>query len=262
MKTKSILAALTATSLSANAAITFTADSSAFDYRYEMDVNPSTQDLNGGGGVDWYAGVAGSQTIPQNYAGGLASSDQSAASAENLFRGDFDHSGEGSIWRELVKGGAASAWTLEVRVQKRSGTQGANGWFGIATANLNESNSSALTIMDDRIRFTGGADYLNGSDFTTGFQTIRIAHDAADNAYYYWINDTLLNVDLATPIAGTNGSAFDNNTFIGDYSTGIAGEWDVDYIRIAKGAFAPVPEPTAAMLLSLGGLVLTLRRRK
>ena len=72
--------------------------------------------------------------------------------------------------------------------------------------------------MDDRVRLTGGSDYLVGSNFSSGFQTIRIAHDAVDNAYYYWINGTLLNADLSTPIAGTNGTAFDNNTFIGDYS--------------------------------------------
>jgi len=190
----------------------------------------------------------------------LASSNQAAS--EVLLRGDFNAGGGGSAWRELVAAGAAADWTMEIRVAKVSGAQGTAGWFGIANANLGESNSSALTIMDDRIRLTGGADYMVGTDFTSGFQTIRIAHDSADNAYYYWINGTLLNADLSTPINGTNGSAFDNNTFVGDYSGSIAGEWQIDYIRLDESAIAPVPEPSSAALLGLGGLALILRRRK
>ncbi|MEJ6571184.1 MAG: PEP-CTERM sorting domain-containing protein [Akkermansiaceae bacterium] len=262
MKIKHTIAALAATALAANAAISLTGDSSTFDYLYEMDVDPTTQNQDSLGAEDWFNGPAGSLTSP-TVSGGVASSDLGAAPSEQLWRGDFNAGGAGSVWRELVSDGAASDWTLELSVQKTGGTQGSSGWFGIATANSVESNSSALTILDDRIRLTGGADYMVGTVFSTGFHTIRIAHDAVDNAYYYWINGTLLNADLSTAIAGTNGSAFDNNAFIGNYSSSFgSGEWDVDYLRIDTDAIAAVPEPSSTALLGLAGLALILRRRK
>lgn len=259
MKMKYTLAAFAVSTIGTHAAITLTGDSSTFDYKYEMDTNPGAQNLDALGAEDWFNGTSGGFTKPP-VSGGFANSNQ--GTSEILLRGDFNAGGAGSVWRELVSGGAASDWTLEVSVAKVSGTQGSAGWFGIATANLGESNSSALTIMDDRIRLTGGSDYLVGSDFTTGFQTIRVAHDAADNSYYYWVNGTLLNTDLSTAIAGTNGNGFVNNTFIGDYSGSLAGEWQIDYVRIDTDAIAAVPEPSSAALLGLGGLALILRRRK
>lgn len=249
-----LIAILSATTLASQAAIVLTGDSSGFDYKYEMDTAPNNQDLDSNSADDWFD--TGAPTV----SGGLASITNSGTNAQ-IFRGDFALSGNPSIWRALVSAGAAADWTLELSVRKDGGTQGSGGWFGIATANLTESNSSALTIMDDRIRLTGGSDYLVGSDFTSGFQTIRIAHDAVDNAYYYWVNGILLNADLSTPIAGTNGGAFDNSTFIGDYSGSLAGDWSIDYIRLDTDAIGVIPEPSAAFLGSLGALMLLRRRR-
>lgn len=238
------------------AAISLTGDSTTFDYKYEMDSAPNNQDLDANSTDDWW-----DANVP-TVSGGVASITNSGNNAQ-IFRGDFNGGGgNDSIWRELVSAGGAADWTLEVRFQKTAGTQGTNGWFGIATANLGESNSSSLFILDDRVRLNGGSDYLMGSNFTTGFQTVRIAHDSVDNAYYYWVNGTLLNDDLSTPIAGTNGTTFDNSTFIGDYSGSIAGDWEIDYIRLDNDAIAVVPEPSSAALLGLGGFALILRRRK
>lgn len=247
----------------ANAAITAFADSSTFDYKYEMDVNPSGQDLDSNGGIDWYPTAASGVIIPQTYAGGLATSNQGAGTPEVLFRGDFADGGNPSIWREVVSAGAAADWTMEIRISKVSVTPSADGWFGIATANSGESNSLRLNIEDNQVSFD--ADKKNaamvGTDFTTGSHTIRIAHDAIDNANYIWINGTLLNTDLSTAIAGSNGSAFDNNTFIGDFSN-FTGDWSVDYIRIDNDALGVIPEPSTSALLGLGCLTLLMRRRK
>ncbi|NNM31078.1 MAG: hypothetical protein HKO57_16280, partial [Akkermansiaceae bacterium] len=57
-------------------------DSASFAYNYEMDVNPSTQDLDGAGSAtDWFAGTAGGITIPQTYLGGVAFSNASPGDA-------------------------------------------------------------------------------------------------------------------------------------------------------------------------------------
>jgi len=258
------LASLTTAALVSNvsfADIVAVEDSSTFDYRYEMDTDPTGQDLDGNTTVDWFAGNAGSQTAPNTYVGGEAFSNNTVSPSEDLFRGDFNGSGgNDSIWRELVDDGAASDWTMEIKVRKVSGAQGSNGWFAFAMANLNESNSSDFLVKDDRLTIND-TDYMVGTNFSTGSHTFRVAHDSVDNEWYFWANGVLLNNDLSTPIAGTNGSVFDNATFIGHYSNSHAGEWAVDYIRIDENASAPIPEPSSLALLALGGMLMSRKRR-
>ena len=236
---------------SANAAITLAKDSADFAYQYEMDAAPNNQDLDANGTDDWWD--AGIPSVSGGYAVNTA--------ADQIYRGDFG----GSIWRTVASNNSGTvAWTLEITVGKTGGTQGTNGWFGIATDV--EANSSALYIKDDRITIEQGAidlDFLVGTDFTTGYHTIRVAHDAAADSYYYWVNGTLLNDDLSTPIAPGNGNfASLQSVFIGDFSgTGLAGDYSIDHIRLDGGAFAPVPEPSSALFGSLGLLALLRRRR-
>jgi len=65
--------------------ITTTLASEDFAWKYEMDENPSGQDLDGAGSAaDWFAGTAGGATIPQQYEGGIAFSNQSPGSAPVL----------------------------------------------------------------------------------------------------------------------------------------------------------------------------------
>ncbi len=241
----------------AAAGIVNTLDSSSFEYRYEMDEPPNNQDLNNGGGDDWW-----DLDVPAVQNGFAVNTAQN-----QIYRGDFALNGDPSIWR-LLANAADADWTFEIRVAKRSGTQGPNGWFGIAQANAGESNSSTMGIMDDRIRFNG-TDYLQGGAFGNGeYQVIRIAHDAADNELYAWVNGILLNDNLSTPIAGANGTAFDNSTFIGDYGSGFAGDWSIDYMRLhstAVGPVTPVPEPDsygfAGLGLAMAGWAVWKRRR-
>ena len=230
-----ILAAMTS-----QAAITDTALSSDFDYKYEMTTDPTAQDLDSNSTVDWFAGIAGGATAPNTYSGGAAYSDQGAATPEILFRTDFG----GSITRAEFPDTARC--TFEIRVTKTGGAQGTIGWFGMALQMVTSSHSIAIVLADDRVkvRESGGSyiDYMVGTDFTSGYHTVRISKESG-NAWYIWVNGTLLNTDLSTPIVDGNGSFNSGGSwFIGDYSgTGFAGDWAVDYIRLdATDAYAPV----------------------
>jgi len=232
------------------AAIINQLDSQGFDYKYEMTVQPNNQDLDGNAFDDWWD--AGVPTVSGGFAANTA--------VDQIFRGDFTN----SVWRGIANTAAAD-WTFEIRVAKTGGTQGTNGWFGIAQANLGESNSSVLWIKDDRVVFNA-SEYFVGTTFGDGtYNVFRIAHDAADNQLYAWVNGTLVNADLSTPIGGSNGSSFDNSTYIGDYSpSGFAGNYSIDYMRLHSSAVAPVPEPSlvaGAMVASGLGLAIVRRRR-
>jgi len=102
-------------------AISLIQDSSTFTYLYEMDANPSGLDLDSNSSIDFFAGTATGQTIPQTYSGGFASSNQGASTPENLFRTDIG----GSITRNTLS--ADTPYTLEWRVRKTGGTQGSDG---------------------------------------------------------------------------------------------------------------------------------------
>ena len=242
-------------------AITVTKDSGNFSYLYEMDVNPSTQDLDSNSTADWFAGTAGSQTIPQTYSSGEAFSNQGASTPQNLFRTDYG----GSITRSTLAN-ADGPWTIEVSVRKTGGTQGSDGWFGVAMQNPGASQSIRVNFEDDRVSYRVGADnvdYLVGGDFADGnLHTLRIAYEGS-NSYFVWVNGTLLNTDLSTGLAGGNPSFNGSGAwFVGDFAAAINGDWAVDYVRYDNaGAFAPVPEPAAALLGSFGLLALLRRRR-
>lgn len=235
-------------------AITATKDSADFTYIVTMDVQPNNQDIDANGTDDWWD--AGAPTVSMGYAVNTA--------ADQIFRGDFT----GSLWRTVVTDNTGTVpWTLEVTVGKTGGTQGTNGWFGIATDV--EVNSSAFYIKDDRVAIENGAtdrEFMAGTAFGDGsYHTVRIAHDAVANSYYYWVDGSLLNPDLSTPF-GTSNPSFNNgatSVFIGDYSSTFTGNYSIDTIRLTPGAFAPVPEPsTSTLLVGLLAVGLASRRRR
>ncbi len=118
-------------------------------------------------------------------------------------------------------------------------------------------------MADDRVGYWDTDEHLIGTDFSTGFHTVRIAYEG-NNSYFVWVNEILLNDGLTTLDGFTGNNPTFNDfgaLFVGDFSTGIDGDWAVDYIRYDDtGAYA-IPEPTVVGLMTLAAFGLIVRRR-
>ena len=215
---------------------------SEFDYLYEMDVDPSSQDLDAAGSAnDWFAtaaqatGVDQEMIIPQSYTDGIASSNQMAAIPEALFRTDFG----GSISRASLAGD----FTVEIAVKLKAGTIASPatdlGGFGVF---LNPGGQRALrfNIDETEVNIGDGGEMatVTGSN-TDAFHLFRFAYVAADQRFSVW-RDGFPVFTGETALEGTNDSLFiANSFFLGDYAFDISGDWEVDYIGLHNEAVAP-----------------------
>jgi len=220
-------------------------DSSGFDFQYEMDENPSNQDLDtAGSAFDWFAnpaqatGVDQEMWIPQNYAGGIASSDQSAFPPEALFRSDYT----ASISRESLLGD----FTVEVALQLKAGTINSPdfdfGGFGMFI-NPPDQTAFRLNINEDELSTGLGNEITMTADNTGGMTVFRIAYVEADQRFWVWRDGVLVYGDTVSPGGGVEGSETslypDGGFLLGDFASDLSGDWDVDYIRLHNEAVAP-----------------------
>lgn len=231
-------------------------DSSQFTFKYEMNTLLGSQDLDGNANPDWFAGVSGGITQP-TVAGGLGISNQAAATPEILWRTDFTN----SLSRSTVNGN----FTIEASIRLNGDSTPSNtGGFGFALQQPGQTNSLRFNIDETNVSFnsTGTGAIATGSN-SDGFHLYRIAFEGANN-YWVWRDGVLLNTNLATPFVGSNGSFNASGAwFLGDFTGSINGNWNVDFIRVTAGSFAPtVPEPATGAMLLTAVAATALRRRR
>jgi hypothetical protein len=206
----------------------------------------------------------GTNTINQWVANGGATDANLALDGSNAVvtltdtNGWVEHDDGTTPWETGV-----GSWTVEVRANISA--NGDAGGFVIWGA-LN-GQRDIMTVRESSI--TNLAGDVFSMDLNVGsFHNFRIAYDADDNVYHYF-RDTV----QITPLEGIPQQAGTANTrlIVGDCCTSVGGATlggpgtvvEYEYIRYDNtGAFAPVPEPTAAALFGLAGLGLILRRRR
>lgn len=223
--------AIAALSVQAVAAPTDAQSSTQFTYQYEMDALLGTQNLDGNGTEDWFNGAVSGLTQP-TVSGGFGVSDQTASPAEILWRTDFG----GSLTRATVTGD----FTIEFSVQLEAGTQdgGDVGTFGVAFQQPGQTQSIRINIDEDNVN-GGGLGTVATTSNTDTQHVYRVAREGTNN-WYLWRDGVLLNSDLATPVAGSNGNVNSGGFwFLGDFTGSLSGEWDVDYIRVTESVVAP-----------------------
>jgi len=225
-------------------------DSSEFTYKYEMDVDPTTQNLDGSAHTDWRAHI-GNVTISD----GLAHLTGAGTFMDGRLSG-----GMSSIWQSAGFNTAAE-WTIEVRAHVTNPDDpGPRGYWGVSTSNFNGTISELVEIRDATtlsiVLSTNGAshiDYALPRNVKEGFANLRIAKDA--EGIWVWLDNILINSEA---VQSMSDPVFINNRIlVGGYSNSLNTGVDIDYIRITMGAFAPVgqviPEPASLCARWCGG---------
>ncbi len=184
-----------------------------FDYKYEMDVMPSTLDLDGNSVVDFTNN--GNSTV----SGGILT----------MPAGAFFESTSAGIWQNAVN--FNDGWTIEARVKVIDQGVGEIAWEISAAAP--GGNSAASLGVADNGQGWGNASSLKTIDYavnnTDDFHVFRIAQHPGSPLYSVWRDGELI------------GESLSHVEEIGDYlSFGEgSGTTQVDYFRFTSGAFDP-----------------------
>ncbi len=203
-------------------------DSSKFDFKYEMDVLPTEQDLDNDGYKDFIGGGAW-LTLQGN---GTARFDMrdNAKYLQSMSPVGQD----GCVWRRYAPT-AATGYTVEVRMRIISPVQGKT--FAAA---LNLSEGSNCDLM---LTFTSGS-LIWGNDVTAkianfattnAFHTYRVARLPSENHFVLWCDGNLVTNSLGDAMTNTGL----NRLLLGAFGTDFRSLAEVDYLRFTKGAYAP-----------------------
>lgn len=239
----------------ANATIIDTKDSTAFDYKYEMDATPDAVDLDNNGTMDFRTGGGGTVS------GGILSM---SASGPN---GGYASDTSGQIWPG--KATFNTGYTIEARVKIISATIYGYGLQGIPGPTTVSQPCSELWINSNKLVWNDGPAAIvlaDGQDNTGDFHVFRLAQEPGigtpgSATYSVWRDGVLVTESLS--------EAFMNpgleRLIFGAFASNNSSTTETDYVRFTAGAFAPVPEPTTMTLLGsgmVGLLAYVWRKRK
>jgi hypothetical protein len=218
-----------------------TKDSADFKYKYEMDADPAALDLAGTpAGVDFAgAGTAGTlstlgdgTTIMTQSCSAYNHYTSLAASLPGAVMGSSDIT-------------YANGWTLEFRV-KTAGDGNMPFAFALEAGTVSDNDSGQINI-GNTLQTWGTVD-LGATVNSDAFHMFRLAHLAGQNVYRIWRD----NAELASGATLAGWMADGSNIYFGKIASNEGGAYDIDYLRVTPGAYAPVPEPGTIALLSTG----------
>jgi autotransporter-associated beta strand protein len=217
-------------------------------FKYEMDVMPSTQDLNGNAVNDYgYFDFEGDITTSDGKAH-IVNPVLTPPQANSYVSGGDETDG---IWWDLFQ---SAQYTVEFRAKVTQFTPGLlyDGFPVTAamTVMANQSNGTSSrrgggqvwlgdTFVDWGYQQTGNH-LLSGIDNTNDFHTYRFVKKVPSNTatnsgtpFEVWRDG----VSLGSVIRATSNNT--NFHYFGGATSGVAGEAEIDYLRIQVGAYAP-----------------------
>ena len=201
-------------------------DSSQFDYKYEMEELPSSQDLDGDGFNDFKIESAPNISLSD----GFASIDGRTANAWLV----SESGDEGNAWTRYGVN-LGTGFTVEARISVRHHVAGSYAFA--LSASPDSDNHALLNFSTDVVWW--GTTVLTNFDMSATFHTFRIAKEAGNaSGYYVWCDGKLIGRNLGS--AANWGSL--NRIIIGAIGHDYRGAAYVSYLRFTKGAYAPPKE--------------------
>lgn len=237
------LAAITAATLSSQAAITMTKDAASFTNTYD-----GSQISNGTSFINGWTVTGGANPVNPSLSGTTLTATTPGAN------GWIQQDSGTSDWET----GTTGSWTFEATISLGP-DDGLAFW-------LDAANGGRITYVGANGIGTGGNGSMSNQSLSTvsniGTHTFRFAHDNDTGLMSMWRDGILVSDTLAS--GGISGGP---RLIIGDCCSG-AGGVTIDAYEIesfnydTSGAFAPIPEPSSALLFGLTGLGLLFRRKK
>jgi len=204
-------------------------DSSRFDFKYEMDVLPTEQDLDGDGYKD-FAGGGDWLTLQGN---GIATFDM--RDNANYIQSNAAVGQEGCVWRKYAPT-AATGYTIELRMRIISQVSGKP--LAAALTASEGSNCDLMLSFKESSLIWGTDTNAKIANFATTntFHTYRVAKLPSANQFVLWCDGNLVTNTLNDAMPTYNGL---NRLLLGAVGTNFRSLAEVDYLRFTKGAYAP-----------------------
>jgi hypothetical protein len=216
----------------------------AFTWKYEMDVSPDTQNLDGNVDgesnpiMDFRFAGSSSHSITTDDSMTILHLDMSAENA----RLASDQTGQ--IWQTQMT--YAAGFTVEARVKVSTST----GSLGAMTLDPAVGTGDFYNLATGETSW--GSPYgtpkqtLDSNDNSSGYHVFRLAQLPGENSFSAWRDGVLIGSGL------TGGFTFGTNLALGSEGSIWRGTADVDYLRFTAGAYEPLPEPSSMALLTAG----------
>ncbi|MEA1950200.1 MAG: hypothetical protein U9N87_02365 [Planctomycetota bacterium] len=235
-------------------------DSADFAYQYNADEFLPTVEDSGTGKTNWQKVVVG---VPDNFS---VNGTTGILSYSSIDTDDPNLGGEwfqsttavaGSAWAANIGGGTSYTAEFSARVTDDSGDVP-----GLHTIFDNGSERTYLTIATDHVAIGDGsteaAVLADALDNSTDFHTYRIAFDAVTDLFEVWRDGESLGEFGTQAATSVKGISFGDSTSKGSATA------EIDFMRWdPTGAYAPIPEPSSLVLLSvISGIMLVLRGRR
>ena len=207
-------------------------DSSRFDYKYDMIVLPSAQNLDNDGAVDFTLSDSSKFSLGTGVNYGSMQIDTSDG-GKYLMSG-ADAGSAGGAWRNsgISK---STGYTVETRL-KITSTTGAQAGAIVVNASVDDTVNAWLKFWGGSIWW--GETQIHNVD-ATAYHTYRIVREAGSNLHSVYVDGTLVASDLGS---GFSYSSPLKRLLIGSPGGAYKGMAQVMYIRFHKGGYAP-PTP-------------------
>ena len=204
-------------------------DSSQFDYKYDMIVLPSAQNLDNDGAVDFTLSDSSKFSLGTGVNYGSLVIDTTAGG--KFLMSGADAGTAGGAWRNSGIS-AATGYTVEARL-KITDTTGAQAGIIVLNASVDDTVNAWLKFWAGSIWW--GETQIHNVD-ATAYHTYRIVREAGSSVHSVYVDGELVASGLgdgftyATPL---------KRLLVGSPGSTFKGKAQVAFLRFHKGGFAP-----------------------